>query len=343
MPELKDFKQDRPILTHLKRLTTKDGLLQHADHEVPDPSFGYSIDDNARALIACLWHYNSFQDPSIMRLAEIYFDYIKRVEKEGGSFHNFLGFTEKILDGEGSEDSIARAIWALGEVIKQTDDEQLKQDAVAILKRSSLERHLEHPHVRTKAYILLGLTAAGNMEQAKIWADKLVEIFRNNHISDWPWFEDSLHYANGILPYSLAKYYFESKSQTHLDVARQSFDWLNTVSRINGKPAPIGQAGWYFRNKTKADFDQQPLEAADMVLAATALYEATGKQHYLKTALEWMNWYFGNNVHNLELFVENTGGVYDSLTRENANKNQGAESIVTFLLAYLALNKINNG
>ena len=69
--ELKDFAV-RPPLTHLKRLTTPRGLVQHADLEVPDPAFGYSLDDNARALIVCLWHYQLFADRAILNLFEIY-------------------------------------------------------------------------------------------------------------------------------------------------------------------------------------------------------------------------------------------------------------------------------
>src|SRR5580658_8172453 len=94
-PNLERF-SNRPDLRHLKRLTTTTGLIQHADHEVPDPSHGYSIDDNARALIVCLWYQKLFNDPAVLRLADIYFSYLERVEKEGGSFHNFLSFSEKV-------------------------------------------------------------------------------------------------------------------------------------------------------------------------------------------------------------------------------------------------------
>src|SRR5689334_7287367 len=111
--QLNQFRHE-PILRHLKRLTTPTGLIQHADYDVPDPAFGYSIDDNARALIVCLWYQKLFNEPAITRLADIYFSYIERVEKEGGSFHNFLSFSEKVLESEGSEDSIGRAVWALG-------------------------------------------------------------------------------------------------------------------------------------------------------------------------------------------------------------------------------------
>lgn len=340
MLELNKFAVDRPPLTHLKRLTTKDGLVQHADHEVPDPSFGYSIDDNARALIACLWHHRLFADPSILNLAEIYFNYLKKTEKEEGSFHNFLSFTERILDSEGSEDSIGRAIWALGEMASGAPTEEMKRQAAAMITRTKLEHHLEHPHIRTKAYILLGLLACGNEALSRIWANKLVDIFRANASADWQWFENSLFYANGILPYALARASRVTNNQDYLAVAETSFNWLDLVSRLDDVPAPIGQNGWYFKGRERAAYDQQPLEAADMVLAATELYRVTKNEAYLKKALEWMSWYHGHNTVKKSLINTQTGGIYDAVTPNYINENQGAESTVTYLLAYLALAEV---
>ncbi len=341
MLTLKDF-SNRPPLTHLKRLTTKDGLIQHADHEVPDPSFGYSIDDNARALIACLWHHQLFGDDAILRLVDIYFSYIKRVEKEGGTFHNFLSFTEQILDAEGSDDSIGRAIWSLGEIVKNATDETMKETAQTMMKRASLSRHMEHHYIRTKAYILLGLAAADCTDELIPWADALVSSYNANNDADWHWFEDSLRYANGILPYAMAQAFQKTNNPEYLAIAEESCLWLDKQSHLNDVPAPIGQNGWYFRGGQKSEYDQQPLEAADMVLAAVALYETTKKENYLTLALEWMNWYYGNNTHGQALLNAPTGGIFDAVTPTGLNANQGAESIVTFLLAYLALTRIAN-
>jgi|SRR3989344_3046070 len=336
MREFVDFKNPPP-LTHLKRLTTRDGLIQHADRDVPDPSHGYSLDDNARATIAILWYFQKYQDQSVIRLLEIYFGYIKKVEKEGGSFHNFLSFTEKILDSEGSEDSIGRTIWALGEMIKACPDQTMRQEAKTIFDRASIHHHLEHPHLRSKSYILLGLLAADQKEEAIRWADKLVVIYQKNTKSDWRWFENYLSYANAALPYALAEAGRVLNKQSYITVAEEAMVWLDLVSRIDGKPAPIGQAGWYFKGGVKAEYDQQPLDASDMVLAFALLYQATKNIIYLNKSLEWMDWYRGNNSQGVAVFNDVTNGVYDAVTPGGVNKNQGAESIVTYLLAYLIL------
>lgn len=337
--ELTDFKNP-PALTHLKRLTTRDGLIQHADLEVPDPSHGYSIDDNARAIIATLWYHRIYQDPSVIQLLRIYFGYLTKVEKEGGSFHNFLSFTEQILDSEGSEDSIGRTIWALGELAGNCPEVDLCQLATEMMKRCNIHRHLDHPHLRTKAYILLGLLASGDHDEAKLWADKLAVVYNENATKSWKWFENHLSYANAVLPFAMAKAAIELKSETYLNVAKESFDWLDKQCRIDGVPSPIGQNGWYFKDNVRADYDQQPVDAAKMVLAATALHQATHDQYYLKTALEWMSWYNGNNIQKVSVKSDLTNGIYDAVTPGGVNKNQGAESIVTYLLAYLELSKM---
>jgi uncharacterized protein YyaL (SSP411 family) len=326
---------DRPPLTHLKRLTTKDGIIQHADLEVPDPSFGYSIDDNARALIVCLWHYRQYQDPSVLQLAEIYFSYLKKVEKEGGSFHNFLSFSEKVLDAEGSEDSIGRAFWALSETYAIHPEEDIREQALDILKRTNINRHQDHIYLRTKAYILLGLVALDRKDQIKAWADQIVDGYEKTRGDDWEWFEDHLCYANGALPHALATAYENTGEEKYLEIAKKTFDWLEKTSRIYDYPAPIGQNGWYYRGREKALYDQQPLDAADMVLTANKLFEITKEEKYQKISEDWMNWYLGYNIQDKPLFNEQTKGVYDALTPGGVNANQGAESIVTFLMAFL--------
>lgn len=337
---LADF-ASRPSLKHLKRLTTREGVIQHADHEVPDPAFGYSIDDNARALIACLWHHQLFGDEAILPLAEIYFNYIKKAQNEIGGFHNFLSYLERFLDAEGSEDSIARAVWALGWLASSSPDSEIGKEALEIIRSTNLEKHHNHHYLRTKAYILLGLSRLPEFKNlALAWGEELVNSFRQNCQDDWQWFEDGLFYANGILPYALSEAGTVLDQPEWIKVAEKSFNWLNKVSEDQGLPAPIGQGGWYKKGQQRNLYDQQPLEAADMVLAATSLYQATKKSEYLELATTWMNWYFGLNSQKVTVVNDETSGIYDAVTPHGVNLNQGAESIVTFLLAYLALSKL---
>ena len=51
-----------PSLKHLRRLTDDTGVSQFAVHSVPDPRFGYTLDDNARALLVTSMYYHRHAD-----------------------------------------------------------------------------------------------------------------------------------------------------------------------------------------------------------------------------------------------------------------------------------------
>ena len=104
-------------------------------------------------------------------------------------------------------------------------------------------------------------------------------------------------------------------------------------------PSPVGQNGWFRRGKEKADFDQQPIEAANFIYLYNELFHLTKEEKYMQKAKEWMGWYYGNNVNSLSIYDKQTGGVKDGLTPDSVNENQGAESIVTYLIAYLSFSK----
>lgn len=330
-----------PSLTHLKRLTTKDGLVQHADHEVPDPTHGYSIDDNARALLVCAWHHQIFPDIEIRPLAKIYLKYITRVGVECGKFHNFLDYLGDIPGQSESEDAFGRTAWALAEARESFGADELGVEAKRLLD-NIISSEREVSALRGQAYLLLCYIAQKNTESTTQLADKLLNSLKANQATNWLWFENCLYYANAIFPLALARAFLLTKNIDYLAMAEKTYLWLDQTCRERNMPAPIGQNGWYCRNQKKALFDQQPLETADMVMAALSLYEATKQTKYLNIALDWMGWYFGNNLHHLEIWNSKTRGVFDALTNSGVNENQGAESIVTYLMAHLSLSKIAN-
>jgi len=330
-----------PSLTHLKRMTTKDGLVQHADFEVPDPAHGYSIDDNARALIVCAWFYRAFPRDEILALAKIYLNYISRAEAQGGKFHNFLDYLGDIPGQEESEDAFGRTVWALAEAQVCFAGKDIAEKAKQLLSGIIENEEVLDP-IRSQAYLLLYYSTLGNTKKASELADRLVAVYETKQQADWQWFEECLYYANGILPYALSQASLLTGEQKYAEIAQVSFDWLDKTSQQENLPAPIGQNGWYCRGKDRSLFDQQPLEVADMVLAATSLHRLHREPQYLKRALAWINWYFGDNIQHASLWNPQTRGVYDAVTPAGVNENQGAESIVTFLMAYLSLSEIAN-
>src|SRR5258706_6444137 len=109
--ELPDLKHD-----HLSRMTDSSGIFQHAIFSAPNFSEGYCTDDNARAFILTTLLEELEEEPERTRtLATTFAAFLNfAFNPKTGRFHNFLGFDRHWLDEQGSEDSHARALWALG-------------------------------------------------------------------------------------------------------------------------------------------------------------------------------------------------------------------------------------
>ena len=104
-------------LAHLKRMTTRTGIVQFAKINLPDMHSGYTLDDNARALIVAGMHHKLFGDAKSMAHIKTYFSFIKRCILTSGNFLNYMDtefrFTEQNY-ATNLEDSAGRALWALG-------------------------------------------------------------------------------------------------------------------------------------------------------------------------------------------------------------------------------------
>ena len=57
-----------PSLDHFKKLTDDTGMFQHATFTVPNREYGYTTDDNARAVIAMADYYFQYPEPEALEL-----------------------------------------------------------------------------------------------------------------------------------------------------------------------------------------------------------------------------------------------------------------------------------
>ena len=64
-------------LNHIKNMTTNFGMIQFSKIAQPDKLSGYTLDDNARALIAMCQHFEIYEDESDLILIETYLEFIK--------------------------------------------------------------------------------------------------------------------------------------------------------------------------------------------------------------------------------------------------------------------------
>jgi hypothetical protein len=144
-----------------------------------------------------------------------------------------------------------------------------------------------------------------------------------------------LTYDNGILPHALFEAGRILSNPRYTEVAQQTCDFL-IGKTFNGKHfSLIGCNGWYERGRMRASFDQQPIDAASLVMMLRAAYHASEDVHYLLLQRKAFDWFLGANDINTPLYNFRTTGCYDGLIPGGVNINQGAESTLSFLLSLL--------
>ena len=79
-----------------------------------------------------------------------------------------------------------------------------------------------------------------------------------------------------------------------------------------------------------------------MVSASLAAYRATSDPWWYEQAHRAFDWFLGWNDLGLELYSPSTGGCRDALHVDRANRNEGAESTLAFLLALAEIQLTQN-
>lgn len=328
----------------MRRLTDDTGILQFAVHSVPNPCFGYTLDDNARALLvtSMYYHHNVNRD-DVSNLTYKYLSFLQWSQLPDGWFHNELSYDRRWLDKRGSEDAYGRAVWALGYIATHPIDRATAGAATEML-RLAIPQAETLKHQRGFAYTILGLVnligqdhPLGNRELLKYLAEKLYEKLQHESETDWYWFEDKLTYDNGRLPQSLMLAGKLLANSQLLEASERSLSFLLSHVFEGNILVPIGNNGWFIRNSEKARYDQQPIDAATIVEVCATAWRIFRKKEFLNYAnLAW-EWFQGHNSEKLVLYDLETGGCHDGLGRNNINNNQGSESTIAYLQASLAL------
>ncbi|MEK7376740.1 MAG: glycosyltransferase, partial [Candidatus Margulisiibacteriota bacterium] len=330
-------------LSHIKRLTDDTGMIQHAKYLIPDRSTGYCLDDNARAIMLAAWAVFLLKDKEAQRLLSVYCGFVRYMQKEDGGFANFMDYKRNHLEEKGSDDSNGRAIWALGFLIWRNKDEAYRSFAAEMIK--SAFNIIPKLNLRGKAFAAMGLVCYlrtfNSDEQAyellkKVSAD-LESAYQNHSAPSWNWFEDILCYDNAIMPMALFNAYSILKDEKLLNTAKESLAFLEKIVFKDEILSIVGNDGWYRKGGKKAQFDQQSIDAASMVMALQSAYRVTRDTQYLKKMKTAFDWFLGENDLGIPMYDMASKGCSDGLMRGGASMNQGAESTVSFLLALLAM------
>lgn len=335
LPELK--------LDHLARMTDSTGIFQHAIFSVPNFAEGYCTDDNARAFILAILLEESEEDPERVRtLAIAYAAFLHHAfNVETKRFHNHLSFDRRWLDVQGSEDSHARALWALGVGVGRSPYEGFHTMAGQLFALA-LPVVMEFTSPRAWAFILIGiheylgrLSGDSLVNQTReVLTARLMDLFERTAQPDWPWFEEDLTYDNAKLAHALILSGHDTGQQAVLERGLQVLRWLMELQTSeNGHLRPIGSNGFYRRGGVRANFDQQPVEAQAMVSACLEAFRVTSDSWWYEQAQRAFDWFLGWNDLGLELYSPKTGGCRDGLHVDRVNRNEGAESTLAFLLS----------
>lgn len=327
-------------LDHLFALTDHNALFQHAKFSVPARKEGYTVDDNARALVFAAKSDRLKFNSGLFELQRKLISFLLLMQEEDGRFHNLMDYSQRIIDKPGVDDHLGRAIWAAGAVINSTISTGMRASARLIFDRAlPWARMSTSP--RTKAYVCLGLHERLKVESEernlranlKLMADSLVVLYENNRASNWEWFENILTYDNARLCQALLVAYQSLGEQTYLAVAEVTLQFLKKTETIGEIHAPIGNHGWYAKGRTKALYDQQPIEPGALIEATTIAYTLNQSKLYEDALRQALGWFFGLNTKSVKLYDDSTGACYDGINPKGLNKNQGAESTLAFLLA----------
>ena len=349
-------------LDHLIHLTDSFGIVQFAQLSRRDVASGYTLDDNASALTAAALYYRKLGTPTqnssparekrrLLRLINIYLDFIGFSLKSDGHFHNFVKSNRTPDDVRNRqsnlEESNARAIYALaltaaGSSLPRT----IRQKAFNLLqKRLDSGISFSSPRAmarRIKALCVLvdrkvQIEGIDLKEMLRNHCDRLVELYEITSHDDWQWFESYLTYSNGVLPEALLQGYRTTGDEKYLRVGKTTLDFLIQESFVNDICRPIGQDGWRHQGGERHYFDQQPEEAKSIVRALSAAYAVTGDDEYSRLMYRAFYWFLGDNSLNQVVYDRTTGGCYDGVGRKEINLNQGAESTIAYLTARLFL------
>lgn len=344
--------------SYLKKLTNETGIWEHAVFSVVDKQAGYCTDDNARALQVAI---RGKLNPD---LAETYLKFLVNARDKAG-FHNDLGADLKWQDEAGLGEAFGRAMESLAETAAY-GPMHLALPATLVFDWQS---HLiTKPHSnRVKSHLIWALYHRQRFnEKNEDWkmmkkfsrgdgrkfglqvnvektirnlADEMVQEFESQASGKWLWFEKRLVYDNARLPWGLWGAAKAIGDKKYLQVAMKSLDWLidSTWDKEKSCFSFVGNKGWWEKGKRKAVFDQQAIDAGSMVEACIAAYGISRQTKYKEYAHDAFAWYRGKNILGVDLLDKKTGGIRNGLVKDGFNPDEGAESVLSYLLAGLEL------
>ncbi|MHB9054643.1 MAG: glycosyltransferase [Paludibacteraceae bacterium] len=339
-------------MEHLKSMTTEIGMIQFSKINQPDSDSGYTLDDNARALVATCMYFKLDRDKESLNLIRKYLAFIKFCQQSDGHFLNYVDQERNFTDQNQTvnlDDSNGRAIWALGYMVslKGILPEAMVTEAISIFEKALHGmQSVESP--RAMAFAVKGLfyfdkgeKDTNHLDLVKTYANRLLKLYEKESSESWEWYESYLTYANSILPEAMLFTFLMTGVEIYKDVARSSFNFL--LSRIFNKNGieVISNKSWLQRGQPAEQFGEQPIDVAYTIMTLSTFYKEFEDENHQQKMETAFNWFLGDNRLHQIIYNPSTGGCYDGLEETQVNLNQGAESTVSYLMARFTIEENN--
>jgi len=337
-------------LDHMEQMTTGTGIIQFSKINQPDICSGYTLDDNARALIVMCMNYKLTGNEKWVSYIDKYLQFIKFCQQPGGTFLNYVDKDKNFTDQNKAvnlDDSNGRAVWALGYLISANrflPDEIVSEAEAALQKVIPCLESLYS--TRGMAFAIKGLylyyKTVRSPESLSLiikLANRLVQMYKHESVEKWSWFESYLTYANSILPEALLYTWLLTGENIYNEIAKSSFSFLISLTFNENGIEVISNKSWLKRGQEPGHFGEQPIDVAYTVMTLGSFYNVFGDEDYRLKMETAFNWFLGNNRLHQIIYNPCTGGCYDGLEESHVNLNQGAESTVSYLMARLTLEK----
>jgi uncharacterized protein YyaL (SSP411 family) len=337
-------------LDHLKKMTTKIGMIQFSKINQPDINSGYTLDDNARALVAMCMYFKLTGDDKYLADIRKYLRFIKCCLQPAGSFFNYLDKLGNFTDQNKTtnlDDANGRAVWALGYSVSLADQlpGEIISEAKTILGKSL--HHINSIHsTRAMAFAIKGLYHCSHNKKSpenpllvKALANRLVKMYQHESNEKWEWFEGYLTYANSILPEAMLYAWLLTRETIYQEIALSSFHFLLSQTFNENGIEVISNKNWLYRGEVAGHFGEQPIDVAYTIMTLSEFYNVFKEEAYRQKMVTAFNWFLGKNRLHQIIYNPCTGGCYDGLEETHVNLNQGAESAVSYLMARLTMEK----
>lgn len=250
----------------------------------------------------------------------------------------------RFVDGGGDPNaSTGRALIALGEAIAAAPDPAFVEQAAGLFSHA-LKAAGRVTSPEAQALVVIGCAAIAAAAEPTVLQRDALALMRNHatrlHVRfldrarpGWPWPEEVVGSESALLPRALILAGHRSRAETMVGIGLQVLDWLLDVQTApEGHVSLIGNGRWAF-GEARPRFDQRAIDAAALLLAAEAAYQATGDPRYSTAMERCYAWFLGSNDVRVRVANPARGASAGGITATGLRREGGADATLAWLIA----------